>query len=148
MNVCCSCNEIVDFFNGKVCKFCKSNCCFKHIQPENHNCEKTRYTKYIRKSWLRKKAQNISTGHYLVACDTCGYHSETGGLIEFVGQELESHLQSKGCQENNIFLDQIDEDELDKVLGMSEEQNFDQTPSWMIQCLKEAQNMFNTYHLQ
>jgi|SRR2546427_8536977 len=146
--VCSFDGEEIDSLSGKNCKYCNLPFCIGHLQPEKHNCMKTRYAKYIRKSWLRKKGQNITTGHYVVTCDTCGYHSETGGLIEFAGQELESHLQSKGCQENNIFLDQTDEDELDKVLGMPQEQVFDQTPSWMHKCLKEAQNIVNTYHLQ
>jgi hypothetical protein len=69
-------------------------------------------------------------------------------LIEFAGQELDSHLQSKGCPENKIFLYQTDEDELDKVLGRPQEEPSDQTPSWMHDCLRKAQNIVNTHHLE
>ncbi|MGI0023159.1 MAG: hypothetical protein ACRD9Q_09900, partial [Nitrososphaeraceae archaeon] len=109
--VCNYDGEKVDDLSGKSCNFCYLSFCIEHLQPEKHNCVKTRYVKYIRKSWLRKKGQNITSGHYVVTCDTCGYTSESDALIEFAGKELEDHLQTKKCPEKKIFLDQTDEDD-------------------------------------
>lgn len=100
-------DEKLDFFNSKTCKLCGTKICFKHIQPENHDCQKVVYTKYIRKDWLRKYGQNVSTGQYAVVCDTCGY-SSSPLYIEDAGRELESHLaNNKNCSEaNKTFLEQ------------------------------------------
>lgn len=128
---CPKCGEKLDYFNSKLCKFCDQKVCFKHLQPENHDCPVVKYTKYIRKKWLRKKGQNITLGKYIVVCDECGYRSnreigpigtsvenEQGAFIEVAGAELEKHSQLKGCSKDKIFLEQTNEDEMDKVRGM------------------------------
>jgi len=105
---CYECSESVDFFSGKICKFCNNFCCFKHLQDHlAHNCSKTKYAKYIRKTWLRKYGQNISDGRYVVKCDNCGYVSDTPYLIDHAGQKLEEHLQeNKECISKKIFLEE------------------------------------------
>lgn len=73
-----------------------------------HNCIKTRYTKFIRKEWVRKYGQNITTGQYKVVCDQCGYSSEPS-LIESAGVKREVHISDKGCDQTKVFLEQTDE---------------------------------------
>lgn len=140
-------NEKTDDLSGKNCKFCKQFYCIKHLQPELHNCLKTRYVKYIRKRWLRKMGQNLSSGHYRITCETCGYVSDIPMLIEVAGQELETHLQSKDCIENKIYLDQTDEDELDRTLGMPVS-NPEPSLSWMYDCLEDAKSIITNNHNQ
>lgn len=98
------CNNQVDFFTGKKCKFCQKHYCFDHIQLENHECEKTVHVTYIRKDWLRKYELNISSGQYKVVCDQCGYQSGFS-LIDFTGKERESHIQTQGCDGSKVFLE-------------------------------------------
>jgi len=142
---CVVCGIRVDFSSGKKCKFCGEYCCFKHIQLENHQCIKTRYVKFIRKTWLRRMGQNITGGNYMVVCDQCGFRSNNSYPIDIAGFELENHLQSKGCQENSIFLEQTNEDEIDKLLGRPE-QSSDEGLSWMYDCLATAKEIIIKYH--
>jgi hypothetical protein len=100
------CNEKVDFFNGKRCKLCGNSCCFKHIQPENHDCPKTTPVKYLRKTWLRRYGLNVTTGRYIVVCDQCQYVSQISSLSEFANQERTSHIQATGCVESKVFLEE------------------------------------------
>lgn len=131
MNNCVKCGVPVHSGSGKDCKLCQKPCCFEHLIYDNHDCEKTRYVKFIRKKWLRKKGQNISFGRYIVVCDECRYRSNNetspigtnienliGLAIEVAGSELENHVMTKGCPKEKVFLEQINEDELDKVRGM------------------------------
>lgn len=100
------CNAKLTGLDSFNCKYCKQKFCVEHKQAENHNCIKTRYTKYIRKTWLRKRGQNITSGQYIVICDTCGYVSNIGSLIEYAGEELEYHVKTQGCTEKAIFLEE------------------------------------------
>ena len=131
METCVKCGVPVSFSSGKKCKLCDEPCCFEHLQDYKHDCIKTKYEKYIRKEWLRKKGQNITGGRYIVVCDQCGYRSnmetgpigttietEQGTFIEVAGAELENHSKLKGCSKDKIFLEQTNEDEMDKVRGM------------------------------
>ncbi len=81
----------------------------KHVMPENHHCPKVIYVDYIRKTWLIKHGQNLSTGKYIIVCETCGYVSDFPTLIELAGTELESHLQNneKCLQSKRIFLEEF-----------------------------------------
>lgn len=100
------CNAKLTGLDSFNCKYCKQKFCVEHKQAENHNCIKTRYTKYIRKTWLRKRGQNITSGQYIVVCDTCGYVSNTSSFIEYAGEELEYHVKTQGCTEKAIFLEE------------------------------------------
>ncbi|MEP0823867.1 MAG: hypothetical protein HRF40_00115 [Nitrososphaera sp.] len=99
--VCHFCGKNEPF--AYVCTYCNQNFCLKHRLAEMHDCIKTRYVKYIRKDWLRKYGQNITTGMYYVVCDQCGYESDYG-LIEVAGAMLVEHIKAKGCDESKIFL--------------------------------------------
>ncbi len=96
-----------------TCAYCNLKFCIDHRLPEMHNCIKTRYVKYVRKSWLRRggtgeglprQALNISSGHYQVTCEDCGYTGKIS-LIEIAGLELETHMETKGCQK--VFLKEV-----------------------------------------
>ncbi|MBM2818803.1 MAG: hypothetical protein HW410_485 [Nitrosarchaeum sp.] len=69
---------------------------------------KDRHVKFVRKSWLRKYGLNVSTEHYAVICDACGYVSPTASLIENAGDERLSHISEKGCDSNQVWLEGID----------------------------------------
>ncbi len=99
------CKNKVGSLNGKQCKFCDNRYCIDHIQLEKHNCI-TRYTEFLRKDWLIKHGQDISTGLYVVVCDDCGYKSEIGSLIGVTGKEREKHLSVMGCDKKKVFLEQ------------------------------------------
>ena len=94
---CCKsgCTEKLHGMNSKPCKLCQQPACLSHLQPENHNCPKVIYTKYIRRDdgILRKYGQNVTTGVYTIVCETCGYVSDYPKLIENAGYELEKHLK-------------------------------------------------------
>lgn len=100
------CDEKIDFLNGKRCKLCDNFCCFKHIQPENHNCPKVTPVKHLRKTWLRKYDQNVSSGLYSVVCDQCGYNSQAPSLIEIADRDRLSHIRDQGCDEKKVFIEQ------------------------------------------
>jgi len=100
------CENRVDFFNGKQCKFCNNLYCFDHIQLENHDCIKTKHTKFLRKDWLRKYELDISTGLYVVVCDDCGFRSDIGRLIDTAGEERQNHISDRGCDQKKVFLEQ------------------------------------------
>lgn len=101
-----SCNTKVGFFSGKKCKFCHNQYCFEHIQMEKHDCIKTTPTKYLRKTWLRRYDLNISSGRYIVVCDECHYVSDYGSLIDIAGNERKNHIESKGCEPKQVFLEE------------------------------------------
>lgn len=108
---CCKsgCEEVLHGLNSKACKLCEQQVCLKHLQPENHDCPKVIYTKYIRKTWLRKYGQNVTTATFIVVCETCGYVSELSSLIEYAGAELETHLKNnENCMLNKrTFLEEL-----------------------------------------
>jgi hypothetical protein len=94
-----------------TCSYCKSVFCSSHRIAESHDCIKTRYVRFIRKTWVRKYGQNITTGLYKVVCDQCGYNSEAK-LIEGAGLDRELHIADKGCQSEQVFLDELETNQL------------------------------------
>ena len=103
---CTFCDKSIVFPDDFTCKFCNQKFCAEHIQLERHECVKTQPVKYIRKTWLRKYGQNISTGRYIVVCDICGYVSQFSSLIDLAGQERKYHINEKGCESNKVFLEE------------------------------------------
>jgi hypothetical protein len=75
------------------------------MSTDSHQCGKTRYAEYVRKT--TDKIPNLASGMFVVVCDTCGYKSAKGSLIEFAGEELTQHMQIVGCA-TNIFLEEGD----------------------------------------
>jgi hypothetical protein len=67
--------------------------------------------KFIRKTWVRKYGQNITTGLYKVICDQCGYSSDAK-LIEGAGLDRELHMADKGCNMDKVFLETIETDQV------------------------------------
>jgi hypothetical protein len=115
------CDVQVDFFSGKNCKFCQNPYCFKHIQLEKHECSKTTPVKFLRKSWLRKYGVNISSGRYIVVCDVCGYVSEIGSLIDIAGEERTYHINTSGCDEKKVFLEEdLSHEKISKNINLEE----------------------------
>lgn len=101
------CNVIESVLNGKECKFCNNFCCIEHLLCHKHDCVKDRHVKFVRKTWLRKYGQDISTGHYTVVCDVCGYVSKTASFIEIAGDERLAHISETGCDSKKVFLESI-----------------------------------------
>ncbi|CAE6502000.1 conserved hypothetical protein [Candidatus Nitrosotenuis uzonensis] len=75
------------------------------MSTDSHQCGKTRYAEYVRKT-RADSVPNLATGSFVVTCDTCGYKSAKGMLIEFAGEELIQHMQVVGCS-GNTFLEEI-----------------------------------------
>lgn len=99
---CAFCSKVETF--PFTCSYCKSVFCANHRIAESHDCIKTRYVKFIRKTWVRKYGQNITTGLYKVVCDQCGYNSQEK-LIEGAGLERELHIADKHCNPESVFLE-------------------------------------------
>lgn len=102
------CKNSASFLNGKNCKFCGNLYCLEHIQLERHECVKTTPVKHLRKSWVRKYGQDISTGLYIVACDQCGFRSEIGKMIDLAEEDRKEHISKNGCAEKKVFLEQLE----------------------------------------
>jgi hypothetical protein len=75
------------------------------MSTDNHQCGKTRYAEYVRKT-SADDVPNLASGMFAVVCDTCGYRSAKGSLIEFAGEELTQHMQIIGCA-TNVFLEEV-----------------------------------------
>jgi hypothetical protein len=122
INLNCSfCDKSIGGTDVFTCKFCKEKVCADHIQLENHKCIKIRHVPRIRKSWLRKYGQNISTGRYVVVCDACAYVSGISAPIEFAGLEMEHHIKTQGCQELKVFLEEdVSHEKIPKNVNLNE----------------------------
>jgi len=90
-----------------MCTYCKQKFCADHRLAENHDCFKARHAKYIRKTWIRKQGQNITSGKYIIVCDVCGFRTREGRLIEIAGGEREKHILAKGCDSQKVFLEEV-----------------------------------------
>ncbi|HSA98153.1 MAG TPA: SHOCT domain-containing protein [Candidatus Nitrosotenuis sp.] len=75
------------------------------MSTDHHQCGKTRYAEYVRKTHA-SQIPNLASGIFAVVCDTCGYRSAKGSLIEFAGEELTQHTQIVGCAAN-VFLEEV-----------------------------------------
>ena len=106
-NVCLYCNESLK--SPSICKFCGFKFCDEHYTTENHQCIKTRYFEYLKKT---EKPPDISHGKFRVVCNICGYTSKKPTPIEYAGEELIQHTQMIGCSQN-IFLEEAKLDDLE-----------------------------------
>jgi hypothetical protein len=99
-NTCLFCREKLK--TPTKCQYCGFKFCADHISTDDHQCGKTRYAEYVRK--VNSNAiPNLASGIFSVICDTCGYRSTKGSLIEFAGEELIKHMQVVGCSENTFL---------------------------------------------
>lgn len=104
-NSCLFCGEILK--SPSKCPYCGFRFCAEHMATDNHQCGKTRYAEYVRKT-DPNSVPNLASGLFAVVCDTCGYRSTKGSLIEFAGEELVQHTQVIGCADN-VFLEEVDD---------------------------------------
>ena len=102
-NVCLFCAEKLN--SPSMCTFCGFRFCDEHRSTEAHQCIKTRYSEYIRKT-DSKTPPNVSTGNFRVVCDMCGFSTSKGVPIEYAGEELVQHTQIVGCS-GKIFLEEV-----------------------------------------
>ena len=100
---CASCGKAEPYVY--TCTYCRLKFCADHRLAENHDCFKAKHAKYIRRSWLQKRGQNITSGKYVVACDNCGFKTTEPRFIEIAGQLREDHILQKGCPGSKIFLE-------------------------------------------
>jgi len=100
-NVCLFCND--ELTSQLICKFCGFKFCPEHMSTESHQCIKTRYVEYVKKT---DKKPNVSNGKFRVVCNTCGYVSKKPTSIEYAGEELIQHMQMVGCPQN-IILEEV-----------------------------------------
>lgn len=106
-NICLFCGERLK--SPSMCAYCGFRFCDEHKPTDAHQCIKTRYTEYIRKT-DPKLPSNISTGTFRIVCEMCGFTSSKGVPIEYAGEELVQHMQIVGCSEK-IFLEEVNESE-------------------------------------
>lgn len=102
-NSCLFCGEALK--TPSKCKYCGFRFCDDHMSTDSHQCGKTRYAEYVRKT-RADSVPNLASGSFVVVCDTCGYKSAKGTLIEFAGEELVQHMQIVGCS-GNTFLEEV-----------------------------------------
>lgn len=102
-NSCLFCGDILP--SPAKCQYCGFKFCEDHMSTDNHQCGKTRYAEYVRKT-SAGDIPNLASGMFAVVCDTCGYKSAKGSLIEFAGEELTQHMQIIGCA-SNVFLEEV-----------------------------------------
>lgn len=102
-NSCLFCGEALK--TPSKCQYCGFRFCDDHLSTDSHQCGKTRYVEYIRKT-RADSVPNLASGSFVVVCDTCGYKSSKGTLIEFAGEELVQHMQIVGCS-GNTFLEEV-----------------------------------------
>ncbi|HXV67217.1 MAG TPA: hypothetical protein VD731_08350 [Nitrosopumilaceae archaeon] len=101
-NVCLFCGEGLK--SPSMCTYCGFKFCNEHKSTEGHQCIKTRYSEYIRKSIGTHP--NVARGKFIISCEMCGFKTKKGVPIEYAGEELIHHTQLVGCSEK-VFLDEV-----------------------------------------
>ncbi len=111
-SICLFCGERLN--SSSMCTYCGFRFCDEHKSTDSHQCIKTRYTEYIRKT-DSKVPSNIASGTFRVVCEMCGFTTSKGVPIEYAGEELVQHTQIVGCSEK-IFLEEVIESGADNVV--------------------------------
>lgn len=101
-NVCLFCGEVLR--SPSMCTYCGFKFCDEHKSPNGHQCIKTRYSEFIRKSL--GSFPNVSKGKFVIVCEMCGFNTKKGVPIEYAGEELIQHTQLVGCSDK-VFLDEV-----------------------------------------
>jgi hypothetical protein len=141
---CAFCSKPIIFPDVFECAYCYSKFCSDHRVAENHQCPPAMAAKKIEKTQLRKKGQNIRTGHYVAYCKNCGIEvSEKPSLITKAEDDLIAHVKSRGCPEYSVVLRQVDE-EIEQFNDTIHESS---NTLWLYDCLKKSQEIINMYHL-
>lgn len=102
-NICLFCGD--KLASPSMCTFCGFKFCDEHMGTENHQCIKTRYSEYVRRTDPNKEP-NIARGKFRVVCETCGFSTSKGSPIEYAGEELVQHQQIVGCTDK-VYLEEI-----------------------------------------
>src|SRR3990172_3279495 len=82
-NVCLFCGEGLK--SPSMCTYCGFKFCDEHKSPNGHQCIKTRYSEYIRKSL--GALPNVSKGKFIIVCEICGFNTKKGVPIEYVSSD-------------------------------------------------------------
>ena len=101
-NVCRFCGDSLSA--PSMCTYCGFRFCAEHKPTENHQCIKTRYSEYIRKT--DSAPPNVATGNFRIVCEVCGFKTSKGVPIEYAGEELIQHMQIVGCSDR-VFLEEV-----------------------------------------
>ena len=112
-SICLFCGERLN--SSSMCTYCGFRFCDEHKLADSHQCIKTRYTEYIRKT-DSKVPSNIASGTFRVVCEMCGFTTSKGVPIEYAGEELVQHTQIVGCSEK-IFLEEVYESGDDNIVS-------------------------------
>ena len=104
-NICRFCGERLS--SPSMCTYCGFKFCSEHKPTEAHQCIKTRYSEYIKKS-NPNEIPNMASGNFRVVCEMCGFTTSKGVPIEYAGEELIQHTQIVGCSDK-IFLEEVKE---------------------------------------
>ncbi len=115
-SICLFCGERLN--SSSMCTYCGFRFCDEHKSTDTHQCIKTRYTEYIRKT-DSKVPSNIASGTFRVVCEVCGFTTSKGVPIEYAGEELVQHTQIVGCLEK-IFLEEVYESGDDNVVSSTD----------------------------
>jgi len=115
-SICLFCGERLN--SPSMCTYCGFRFCDEHKSTDAHQCIKTRYTEYIRKT-DPKVPSNIASGTFRVVCEVCGFTTSKGVPIEYAGEELVQHTQIIGCSEK-IFLEEVNESGDDNVVSSTD----------------------------
>ena len=115
-SICLFCGERLN--SSSMCTYCGFRFCDEHKSTDVHQCIKTRYTEYVRKT-DPKVPSNIASGTFRVVCEMCGFTTSKGVPIEYAGEELVQHTQIVGCSEK-IFLEEVYESGDDNVVSSTD----------------------------
>lgn len=130
-----------DIFN---CYYCQKQYCDEHSLAENHECSKVMAARHIEKAWLRKKGQNITSGHYWVVCKQCGYKSKEAFNVEHAEKFRQLHINMKECKSEMVVLRQ-DPSEIESEYQQIP-QIMNESADWMYECLEDAKSIINQHH--
>lgn len=115
-SICLFCGERLN--SPSMCTYCGFRFCDEHKSTDTHQCIKTRYTEYIRKT-DSKVPSNIASGTFRVVCEMCGFTTSKGVPIEYAGEELVQHTQIVGCSEK-IFLEEVYDSGDDNIVSSTD----------------------------
>lgn len=117
-----------------MCKFCGFKFCDEHMETDRHQCIKTRYVEFIKRT---NKAPNVANGLFKVVCNVCGFVSKKPTPIEYAGEELTQHTQMIGCVDK-IFLEEAksEDEDLNKIEVKPKEKESNHDESTVEQILK------------
>src|SRR3990172_753834 len=124
-NVCLFCGEGLK--SPSMCTYCGFKFCDEHKSPNGHQCIKTRYSEYIRKSLGAHP--NVSKGKFIIVCEICGFNTKKGVPIEYAGDELIQPTKtvpspSNATSNQASIIDEIVKLSALKEKGMISEQEF------------------------